>query len=672
MAMLQMQRILICALKKDRKSIMELLQRRGVVEISDNYPEDSVFHKSDISAASNVLEKSISTAGEAIEILNSYSNEKKSVLSPLHGLKEVSLEDYRAFKEKHDLILHTAERVIALSKEIAETKAEILKLNTQIEILTPWIDLDIPISFSETKSTRVFIGTLPKQWTLEAIYEKLADFMPVNVDIISSSKNQTCIFVICRKENADSVFEALREQEFSLPGISYDLAPAEQLKELNNQIAKAEKAISGAVKEIEAFTEQKEDIKFLQDYNSMRLEKYEAIGHLLQSRNTFVMSGYIAKKYSGPLLAELNNSYLLEVEFDTPGEDEDVPVLLKNNAFSQPLEGIVNSYSPPRRDEVDPTMVMSLFYYLLFGLMLGDAGYGAIMVIACGFGLLKFGRRMERSMKNTLRMFFFCGLSTLFWGIVFSSYFGDIVDVVSENYFGHKLSIPPLWFLPLNEPMRLLTFSMTLGIIHLFTGLGLKLYMLLRQRNYKAIIYDVLLWYILLISSIILLLSMQMMSDMLGISLAVPSSVANAAKILAVLASVGIILTNGRESKNPFKRILKGLYALYGISGYLSDVLSYSRLLALGLATSVVATVINKLAVMAGSGLLGPVIFTVIAILGHTLNISINALGAYVHTNRLQYVEFFGKFYEGGGRLFSPFSNKTKYYKIKEKTNYEN
>ena len=158
-----------------------------------------------------------------------------------------------------------------------------------------------------------------------------------------------------------------------------------------------------------------------------------------------------------------------------------------------------------------------------------------------------------------------------------------------------------------------------------------------------------------------------MIKGIFGINVTIPGMAVKIAKILALAAAVGIILTNGRESKNPFKRILKGLYALYGISGYLSDVLSYSRLLALGLATGVIGSVINKMASMASGGFLGPVIFTVIVIVGHALNIGINALGAYVHTNRLQYVEFFGKFYEGGGSLFRPFKMNTKYYKIKDK-----
>lgn len=672
MAVLHMQRILICALKKDRKAILELLQRRGVIEVNDTLTEDGVFQKYDSAAMKGSLNKSIASAKEAIDILDHYCESKASMLSALKGRREATTEEYDAFKEKYHATVRIAGRMIALSKEIAEYKAEILKLETQREILTPWITLDIPLNFPGTKYTKSFIGTLPKEWTLEMIYEKLADYMPLNAEIISSSKEQTCIFVLCQKNMAEKVFEVLRGLEFAYPGIAPELAPAKQLQKLEAEIFAAKEAVAQAEQEIRSNLSHKEELCFLLDYDTMREEKYDVIGKLVQSRNVFVITGYIPENEVKNLMEELNRRYEVSIEVEEPSEDEEVPVLLKNNAFSRPLEGIVASYSPPGKGEIDPTTMMSLFYYMLFGIMLSDAGYGFLIAAACAIGLLKYGNKMEASMKNTLRMYLFCGISTVFWGIMFGSYFGDIVDVVSETYFGHKITIPPLWFLPMNQPMRMLTFSMALGIIHLLTGLVIKLYQLLKNKDYKAVIYDVVFWLVLLVSCVILLLSMPMITNLLGVSLSIPEVIANTAAILAVASSIGIILTNGRESRNPFKRFLKGLYAFYGISGYLSDVLSYSRLLALGLATGVIGMVINKMAAMAGKGIVGPVIFIVIVVGGHALNLAINALGAYVHTNRLQYVEFFGKFYEGGGRTFNPFKMKTKYYKIKEKMKNEN
>jgi V/A-type H+-transporting ATPase subunit I len=667
MAMLQMQRIFIYALKKDRKPILEFLQRRGVVEISDTIPEDNVFHKTDMNYAKSGLEKIIAEAKEAVEILNHLVPENKSMLSILNGRKIVSTEDYDAFKTKYESIERIASNIIRCNKEIIETKAEILKLEAQVEILTPWTDLDIPINFSETKYTKSFIGTLPREWTLDTIYEKLADYLPFNVDIISASKEQTCIFLLCPKDKADGLYDALRAIEFSHPSITTEKAPAEQLDYLNKRITQARLEIEKAETDIKSQEKAREDLLFLQDYDRMRSDKYEVIGQLAQSQNVFVMTGYIPQRDAKSLEDALNKEFEIAIEFEEPLEEEDVPVLLNNNGFSAPLEGVVAGFSYPGKGEADPTMVMSLFYYLLFGLMLSDAGYGALMVAGCAFGLIKFKKTMESSMVNTLKMYLFCGISTVFWGIMFGSYFGDIVDVVSETFFGNKVTIPPLWFFPVNEPMRMLSFAMLLGLIHLLTGLLMKFYQLLKQKDYKSILYDVVTWFVLLVSSTVLLLSMQMMRDILGIKFVVPTIAANICGVLALIAAVGIVLTNGRESKNPFKRFLKGAYALYGITGYLSDVLSYSRLLALGLATGVIGSVINKMAAMTGSGFLGPIFFTLVVVGGHTLNIAINALGAYVHTNRLQYVEFFGKFYEGGGRKFNPFGIKTKYYNVKEK-----
>ncbi len=670
MAMLQMQRVFIYALKKDRKKLLETLQRKGVIEVSDILEEDNVFHKTDVSTAKAVFERNIASAKEAKEILDRYTMNKKSLLSALNGRNEVATEVYDAFKEKYDSVVKIAHRIQALNKEIAENKAEILKLQTQTEILTPWTDLDIPMNFSGTKYTRGFIGTLSNQWELEAIYERLAEYMPLNVDIISSSKEQTCIFILCKKEQADKVYEILREMDFSLPSITFDHAPSEQLKILSKQIENAEKAINEAEEEIISYGKDRADLEFLLDYEAMRTEKYEVIGHLLQSRSAFIISGYIPKRDADRLAEDIAKSFEAAVEFEEPKEEEEVPVLLKNNGFSKPLEGVLEGYSLPGKGEIDPTMVMSLFYYMLFGLMLSDAGYGLLMVIGCAFALIKFKNTMESSTKNTLKMYLYCGVSTVFWGIMFGSYFGDIFDVIAKSFFGRTATdpvIPPLWFFPVNEPMRMLAFAMLIGLIHLMTGLGMKLYQLLLQKDIKAILYDVVTWFVLIVSSTLLLLSMEMIKSILGVSIALPPLASKALVILAVTAAIVIVATNGRESKNPFKRFLKGLYALYGITGYLSDVLSYSRLLALGLATGVIGSVINKMAAMTTGLVLGPLFFAIVVIFGHALNIAINALGAYVHTNRLQYVEFFGKFYEGGGRRFNPFHMNTKYYKIKEK-----
>lgn len=669
MAILQMQRIDIFALKKERKRLLEALQRFEVMEINDMQKEDKVFRKTDVSVPKASIEKNITLATDAVTVLNQYAPAKTNLLSMLNGRKEISVEDYDTFYEKYAETVKIAGRIMALSKEISEKKAEILKVETQIDILSPWVNLDVSMNFSETKYTRCFIGTLRNQWSLEAVYEKLAPFMPLDIDIISSSKEQTCIFVICPKEKADQVFEALRSIEFSLPSVSFDGVPAEKLVESKELLVNIKSAIQLAEKEIQSFSDDREDLLFLQDYDRLRLEKYEVIGLLPQSKHVVIISGYVSEDKAQELQRYITKNFEAEVEISKPGKKAEVPILLKNNGFSAPLEGTVAAFSPPGKGEMDPTMVMSLFYYVLFGLMLSDAGYGFVIALGCALALIKFRKTMERPMINTLKMYLFCGISTVFWGIMFGSYFGDIFDVVTTTFINESATIPvvpPLWFFPVEKPMQMLTFAMAFGIMHLLAGLAMKGYQLAKQKDYISIVYDVVFWYVLLISGVIILMSMDMITNILGIQVSISPVFVTIAGYLAILSAIGIILTNGRESKNPFKRFLKGLYALYGVSGYLSDVLSYSRLLALGLATGVIGSVINKMAAMTAGLPGGFIIFTIVVILGHTLNIGINALGAYVHTNRLQYVEFFGKFYEGGGRLFKPFGVNTKYYKFKE------
>jgi V/A-type H+-transporting ATPase subunit I len=668
MAMLQMQRIYIYALKKDRKPLLEMLQRRGVLEINDAVPEDDVFCKADVSQARSGFERNINAAGEAVEILDRYVSLKKSMFSSFRGKKEVSAEEYGAFKARYERTMDTAVKINAYEKEITELKAEILKLEAQAQMLAPWAGLDIPLGFTGTRFTKGFIGTLPKEWTSEKIYEALAQFMPVNVDVISASGDQTCIFVLCAKDRADGVYEALRSLDFSHPGISSDKAPVEQSEVLDKRITQAREGIKIAEDAIIASAGFRDDLLFLQDYDCMRQEKYEMIGRLSQSRNIFVLTGYVPERDAKALETALNKSFTVAVETEQPAEEEDAPVLLSNNGFARPLEWVVESFSLPGRGEIDPTPIMAFFYYLLFGIIMADAGYGALIVATCGLLLLKYGKKMEAFMNNFLTMFFYCGISSVFWGIMFGSYFGDLPDVIAGTFFGaEKLPlIQPLWFVPMNQPMRMLAFSMGLGIIHLLTGLVMKAIQLIRQKDYIAIIYDAVSWFVLVISCTAILLSLDMIKTILGLTIAIPKRAVTVCAIAALAAALIIIATNGRESRNPLKRFLKGVYALYGISGYLSDVLSYSRLLALGLASGVICSVVNKMAGMASDNIVGPLIFTIIVLFGHTLNFAISILGAYVHTNRLQYVEFFGKFYGGGGRSFNPFNMKTKYYKVKE------
>lgn len=238
--------------------------------------------------------------------------------------------------------------------------------------------------------------------------------------------------------------------------------------------------------------------------------------------------------------------------------------------------------------------------------------------------------------------------------------------IIAKTFFDTTITIPALWFEPIEKPMEMLIYCMIFGIIHLFTGLAIKGYQLLKQKYVMAFVCDVVLWYVFLIGLILLLVPTSLFASLSGTTIVFPAGINMLAKVMALGGMLGILLMAGRRAKNPIKRLLLGAYSLYDTTSWLSDLLSYSRLLALGLATGVIAKVINTMAAMGGKSIGGVILFIVVFVFGHTFNLAINLLGSYVHTNRLQYVEFFGKFYEGGSREFKPFKENTKYINVKE------
>lgn len=669
MAVMPMQRIGIYALKSRRKPILELIQRRGVVEIHAEKAEDAVFRQTDTAPAKARFENNTSTLQAALEALDKLEPEKKSLLAPLEGRTPIPLSRYEETAGAAGKTLRAASRVNALWKKCADNRAEILRLEAQIRMLEPWSRLDISMRTTGTASTAAFIGSFPAEYTEEALKAEIARGAPeidgVAVEVLSAGTQQTCAFLLCHASNGAKLEAFLRSIGFTYPADRSKKPPQARMQDLNARIEKLRAEIDGAEAEIRTYAALRGAMQYTIDYFSMRIEKYDVLGRLWQSPHVFVITGYIPAESAPALEKELTEKFEAYVELETPAEDEDVPVKLKNNAFAAPVEGVLESYSMPGRKEIDPSTLMAVFYYFLFGMMLSDAGYGLLMVIGCGVALAKF-KNMEESLRKFLKMFLYCGISTVFWGAMFGSFFGDAVTVIGKTFFNVDIAIPALWFTPLNEPMRLLLFSFLIGVIHLFAGLGAQFYQLARQGLWKDAIFDVVFWYMLVGGGILYLLSMQMFADMVSLGFTLPAAVGTAGAIAAGIGAVGIVLTAGRESRSPFKRLLKGLYGLYGVSSYLSDILSYSRLLALGLATGVIASVFNQMGAMLGNSPAGVAVFVFAFLVGHTLNLGINVLGAYVHTNRLQFVEFFGKFFEGGSRKFNPFSAKTKYFKITE------
>ena len=646
-----MKKVELIALLTDSKKIIEFLQRRGVVEISSN--DDEELDTTNVTAIVGEFEKFRSTVAEALEILNKYSPEKKPVTEMFESRTEVNIDTLDNSDFRLEKTLSIANEIVRSNQEIAEIEKNISQIDVKCDILKVWKNLDIPMNFKGTSMTSAFIGTVPF-----SITEDFINLFPNGsyMEIISQSKEQTNLFIVCVNDIVDEIRDLLRQNSFNSISEPENNTPSEVIERCRNERLSYENRRSELQKHIKDLSEHRKKLEISADYLQMRKDKYNAFSSLGFTEKTFVLNGYIPEKYVNSLREELEKKFTVYVDFTEPPEDEEVPVLLENSKFSAPVEGITKMYSMPSKSDVDPTPVMSFFYYLFFGMMLSDAGYGLLMLIGTTIILKKF--KLDNTMKKTMTMFRNCGVSTLIWGALFGSWFGDIVQVVGREYFGKEIGSIALWFQPLDDPIKLLLYSFALGILHLFLGVGVSFKMSWDDGRKLDAILDTVPVYLTILG--VAPLAASILTD-------VPSILKTIGTYLLIAGVVLIVLTSGRSSKYIFGKFFGGLYALYNTAtGYLSDILSYSRLLALGLATGSIASVINLIGTMPENMIVKTILLVVVFIVGHTANLAINLLGAYVHTDRLQFVELFGKFYTGGGREFNPFAINTKYITFKE------
>lgn len=652
MAKLKMKKVELIALLTDSKKIIELLQRRGIVEICSN-TDDELF-KTNVTSIVSSFEKFKVTAIQALEILDRYAPEKKALADMLNGRTEVDKHDFGKGAMELETIMNSASEIVRCNRSIIDFENTISQLDVKCDTLREWINLDVPLNFKGTVSTSAFIGSVPFMISADEIEAKFPS--GCSAEVISSSKEQTNIFVMLSKDSEEEASEVLRSMSFIPISIKENMIPKELLRSYNMEKEKLEKSIEQLKKKIIQLAENRKKLKFAVDYLQMRKDKYEALNDLGFTKKTFVLTGYIPEKYTLSLQKEIESKFTALITYSEPENGEDVPVLLENSGFSAPVEGITKMYALPSEKDVDPTPVMSFFYYLFFGMMLSDAGYGLLMLIGTTIALKKF--KLETSMRKTLTMFRNCGISTIIWGALFGSWFGDIVQVVGREFFHKEIGSIALWFQPLDDPIKLLLYSFALGILHLFLGVAVSFRMTWKEGKKLDAFLDTVPVYLTVLGVAPLAA---------GILTNVPSALKTIGTYMMMAGVILLVLTSGRHSKSVFGKFFGGIYALYNTAtGYLSDILSYSRLLALGLATGSIASVINLIGTMPENTAVKAVLLIVVFIVGHTANLAINLLGAYVHTDRLQFVELFSKFYTGGGREFAPLTTNTKYIKFKE------
>ena len=654
MAKLKMRRIEIIAPLDERKEIIEYLQRRGAVELIDCAGEG--LAKPDTAGSAAQFEQARVAAAAAQSVLAEYAPVKKSMFAAFSGMRELKIDAFGGQAKKADETLKKCYRVNALQSAIAQAKGDISRLRTQMDQLKVWEALDTPMDFRGTKSTVAFIGTVPYKCDGGDITDKLPQ--ATEAEIVAASPEQSNLFVLCHKNDENEIYRALREMGFVQASDPCACPPAGQLALYAEKIAALEAEIAQAETEIKAQAGMEGEIEFLIDYYDVRRQKYEALGSLAVTDNVFIASGYIPEKYAARITEELDKKYTVAIEITEPEEDEDVPVLLENNGFAAPVEAITEMYALPAKEDMDPNPVMAFFYYFFFGMMLSDAGYGVLLTLGCAIALWKF--KLSKRMRNNMKMFMYCGISTIFWGAMFGSWFGDIIPVIFTQFLGRPAPNLAIWMDPVANPMKLLLVCFALGIVHLFAGVAAGAANQWKAGNKFDALCDSIPIYLMVLGAAPLAG---------GMLTTVPPILSSIGKWVALAGVILIVLTAGRSGKGVIGKLGGGLglNGLYGIvAGYLGDIMSYSRLLALGLCTGVIAGVVNMMGTMPQNLVVKGIALAIIFVLGHALNFAINVLGAYVHTNRLHFVEMFGKFYSGGGRAFNPFNMKTKYITLKE------
>lgn len=684
MAILNMKRIEILGLQKDRKKIIEFVQRQGCVQLDEMQEEGQHFTNLPTQQTVTQLERYESTVDSALEVLNRYTSGKGGLLDSFAPREEMSTTEYLEKSKNVDATLGKCKQLNALYKKIQDSKVEIVRAETAIDQVRPWETLDIPSSFKGTADTQAFIGTIAEPLDREGVLTKIVEADPEaqgEVEIVSADKNQTCLVAICHKDNAKTFEQALRTAGFVAVSDATKHPPKVRIERLTKQIEQCNADIAEAEEAIKTYDDSRDDIAFLKDYLTLRTDKYKVLDKVSVDDSVFVISGYIPETKAEGLKNKLESKFDTAVNLsDVDNESDEVPVAVHNNKLGMTMESITNMYAFPSHKDIDPSFIMTTFYYLLFGLMLGDAGYGLVMTFLCLF--VKFKYKLEPRKRATVNYGLGCGLSTTFWGAMQNSWFGDLPKWIANGLKSNEptdfISTHHLyWFDPLQNTTRFLLLCFFIGILHLILANCVNLYKMSKQGMAFEGFFEVVPILLILVGIIPVINSYIGGGALAEIPSTQPiDNMINAAApvlyILLIIGAIGVVVGPAIvriKQKSSVGKVLGGLggglYGLYNAaSGYLGDILSYARLLALGLCTGVIASVINQLGATPGGG--NWFLFIIIFIIGHTINLGINLIGAYVHTNRLQYVEFFSKFYEGGGKPFTPLSAQSQSFVFKE------
>jgi V/A-type H+-transporting ATPase subunit I len=521
--------------------------------------------------------------------------------------------------------------------------------------LEPWRSIASPLESLSTERYGVQFWTFPEKIIDAALAQAYEAHALIQHEVVARSEGKAYACVIAPRGEAESVAELLKQAgavRNAFDGLSG--TPAEIIEQQTKGWAALEAKIARIEEDARELSRVHPELLVLTDHFRERQGLLEIERHFHRTERTFVLEGWMRAIDRRRIEKELSKRWReCELVARQPRDGEDPPIQLENRRSVQPFEFIMTLYGRPLYGEVDPTPLLAPFFILCFSICMSDAGYGFALAALCSLCLFKL--RIQGGMRQLLTVLFIGSLLTLFVGVATGGYFGVDTKLLPASLT--KLIL----INPLEEPMKMLNVAFLIGFVHILFGIGVRMVVNFRARLWTDAIFDDLGW-------IVFLAALGPLGFAYVLGGAAPAPMLFwCGRVALVLAAV-LFVTGARKEKNKFVGGFKSLLKFYSVTGYFSDVLSYARLLALGLASAAIAVAINGIAGMV-KGLpfyTGYVAAVVVLILGHAFNLAVNVLGAFVHSARLQYLEFFNKFFTGGGREFRPFRSERRYTVVRE------
>ena len=641
MAILKMKKR-ICGVSEEQTQLIRQLQLLGSVEIGapcalTDTQGVQVFCAGDGKSADALLRTSARLTS-ALETLKHYETKKGGLFAarPEKTIGELFSD------EAYAAALDTAQAVLDAQDARSRLAAEKSRLTAVRESFVPWQQLPLPLETLGTQHTRILLGTVPAQTDLEALRARVFEAADeVQLEQISADQQSLYLLVFVHKCAAEAVGAALREAGFALTTFDgVQGTAAENIRRTDEAIAACEQQDAEKLAELTALAAQKPALQLAFDRCTQEISKAQAADRLVHSEKTFCLGGWVPCEDVGKLEALLSGFCCAwELTDPAPEEYPDVPVKLKNNKLTWPLNMVTEMYSLPAYDGVDPNPLMAPFFILFYGIMMADMGYGLLMILASIIITKK--SRPKGTSGQMFGLMFSCGISTFLMGALTGGFFGDflpqLVGIIDPDTTFKAL---PSLFTPLDDTITILIGAMALGFVQIVTGMAISFVEKIKKGQIMDAIWEELTWWVVFAGIACMALGVTNIVLYVGLAMVVVGSGWSAKGFGKVTAIFGSVYNH--------------------VTGYFGDILSYSRLMTLMLAGSVIASVFNTLGAIPGN----VVFFLLVSVAGNGLNFALNLLSCYVHDLRLQCLEYFGKFYKDGGKPFEPLAINTNYVDI--------